>query len=135
MPSSACYRDLRALHSFPTRRSSDLRGSVWASAILTGPRPRMARAYPAAILSHWPAFDNSDWSACGKSALVAASPASSLLVSAARTIRSEEHTSELQSLRHLVCRLLLAIAISELCTLSLHDALPIFGDRCGRRRY
>src|SRR5258705_4332780 len=28
--------------------------------------------------------------------------------SAARTSRSEEHTSELQSLRHLVCRLLLA---------------------------
>src|SRR5438045_1767382 len=32
--------------------------------------------------------------------------------------RSEEHTSELQSLRHLVCRTLLS-------RLSLHDALPI----------
>src|SRR5438045_2682090 len=40
----------------------------------------------------------------------------------ARRNRSEEHTSELQSLRHLVCRLLL---ISHTSTLSLHDALPI----------
>src|ERR1039458_7357177 len=58
--------------------------------------------------------------------------------------RSEEHTSELQSLRHLVCRLLLAknnkrrrrgrryiacffndTATTEISTLSLHDALPI----------
>src|SRR5262245_29348415 len=40
--------------------------------------------------------------------------------------RSEEHTSELQSLRHLVCRLLLATASTVLSTLSLHDALPIW---------
>src|ERR1035438_7752709 len=39
--------------------------------------------------------------------------------------RSEEHTSELQSLRHLVCRLLLDPATTEIYTLSLHDALPI----------
>src|ERR1039458_5527907 len=39
--------------------------------------------------------------------------------------RSEEHTSELQSLRHLVCRLLLETTPSEIYTLSLHDALPI----------
>src|ERR1035441_491043 len=61
--------------------------------------------------------------------------------------RSEEHTSELQSLRHLVCRLLLEkksksgrvccpffvndTATTELYTLSLHDALPI----CARRQY
>src|SRR5205823_1116854 len=40
--------------------------------------------------------------------------------------RSEEHTSELQSLAYLVCRLLLDTTTSELYTLSLHDALPIF---------
>src|ERR1039458_4833500 len=53
--------------------------------------------------------------------------------------RSEEHTSELQSLRHLVCRLLLETtaagrrrrllndpAPTEISPLSLHDALPIF---------
>src|SRR5687768_2737651 len=49
--------------------------------------------------------------------------------------RSEEHTSELQSRLHLVCRLLLHAATTELYTLSLHDALPIYlassrGDRC-----
>src|ERR1039458_8737724 len=45
----------------------------------------------------------------------------------ARSSRSEEHTSELQSLRHLVCRLLLYNdpATAEIYTLSLHDALPI----------
>src|SRR5438045_330351 len=48
--------------------------------------------------------------------------------------RSEEHTSELQSLRHLVCRLLLDIATSYFSTLSLHDALPISSSRwrCSR---
>src|ERR1035438_586610 len=40
--------------------------------------------------------------------------------------RSEEHTSELQSLRHLVCRLLLDVGPTEIYTLSLHDALPIW---------
>src|ERR1041385_4456940 len=55
------------------------------------------------------------------------------------TGRSEEHTSELQSRLHLVCRLLLEkktrshrcffffndTATTEIYTLSLHDALPI----------
>src|SRR6267154_2284332 len=56
-------------------------------------------------------------------------------------VRSEEHTSELQSPVHLVCRLLLEkkkninsldsffffndTATTEIYTLSLHDALPI----------
>src|ERR1039458_4040178 len=42
-------------------------------------------------------------------------------------IRSEEHTSELQSFRHLVCRLFFVndTATTEIYTLSLHDALPI----------
>src|SRR5690554_6655285 len=40
--------------------------------------------------------------------------------------RSEEHTSELQSRPHLVCRLLLDTATTEISTLSLHDALPIW---------
>src|SRR5437588_170548 len=40
--------------------------------------------------------------------------------------RSEEHTSELQSHSDLVCRLLLDTATTEIYTLSLHDALPIY---------
>src|SRR5438552_1693516 len=47
--------------------------------------------------------------------------------------RSEEHTSELQSPDHLVCRLLLAPPPTEASTLSLHDALPI-SLRCDRSR-
>src|SRR5438045_8184400 len=70
--SSIAVPDHRDLHSFPTRRSSDL-----------GPA-RFPR----------PAFRP------GAGALA---PAQSVPGS----IRSEEHTSELQSLRHLVCRLLL----------------------------
>src|SRR5262245_47232151 len=53
------------------------------------------------------------------------------------SVRSEEHTSELQSLRHLVCRLLLVPATTEFYTLSLHDALPIstgWCTGCGRPR-
>src|SRR3989338_8062598 len=43
------------------------------------------------------------------------------------SMRSEEHTSELQSQFHLVCRLLFFnnTATPEIYTLSLHDALPI----------
>src|SRR3989304_1301254 len=39
--------------------------------------------------------------------------------------RSEEHTSELQSRLHLVCRFFNETATTEIYTLSLHDALPI----------
>src|SRR5262245_62696601 len=60
----------RYLHSFPTRRSSDL------------PRVRPARSHAEA----------------------GARPAQ---LSLREVSRSEEHTSELQSLRQLVCRLLL----------------------------
>src|SRR5438045_8219110 len=62
--------DHRDLHSFPTRRSSDLTR-------IRGPRER-----PLVV------------------------PLAGRPASAGRR-RSEEHTSELQSLRHLVCRLLL----------------------------
>src|SRR5438045_3071933 len=46
-----------------------------------------------------------------------------------RARRSEEHTSELQSLRHLVCRLLLVPPPTGTHALSLHDALPIWPRR------
>src|SRR5690348_18205297 len=70
-----CYGDPRDLHSFPTRRSSDLAGAAAHEPALKGPRPRDPdrRHRPDLI-----AYD-----------------------------RSEEHTSELQSPVHLVCRLLL----------------------------
>src|SRR5437763_1496610 len=40
--------------------------------------------------------------------------------------RSEEHTSELQSPMYIVCRLLHAAPPTDIFTISLHDALPIF---------
>src|SRR5690349_8934418 len=47
--------------------------------------------------------------------------------------RSEEHTSELQSRRDLVCRLLLEnTATTYIYTLSLHDALPILRSSLAR---
>src|SRR5437870_9419265 len=62
------YGDHRDLHSFPTRRSSDLGSQSGPPCIASGTRPSTV---------------------------------------APTVIRSEEHTSELQSRGHLVCRLLL----------------------------
>src|SRR5262245_64933405 len=83
--------DIRHLHSFPTRRSSDLISlpislGIWASNSSKSRtevtcRPRSNRIVRIS---------------CSRG--VADEPL---------IIRSEEHTSELQSLRHLVCRLLL----------------------------
>src|SRR5687767_15598080 len=72
--------------SFPTRRSSDL---SWA-----------CRVRPLAGISTWRGAGN------GAAPAVQAS-ARSVRNSVADNRRSEEHTSELQSLAYLVCRLLL----------------------------
>src|SRR5262249_60846019 len=92
----------RALHSSPTRRSSDLScpvllvhaggGLVQHQQVrLLGQRPRHER--PLLLTSgqcpEWPAGQ------IGQANLIE------------RAVRSEEHTSELQSLTNLVCRLLL----------------------------
>src|SRR5437899_1409800 len=53
------------------------------------------------------------------------SPTNNIVLRFTCDTRSEEHTSELQSLRHLVCRLLLDTHSTVIYTLSLHDALPI----------
>src|SRR5690625_6292683 len=72
--------DNRDLHSFPTRRSSDLspNRACRRSEILRSPTPAWAAVVPLA------------WASVATSG-----------------VRSEEHTSELQSRGHLVCRLLL----------------------------
>src|SRR5438045_9475120 len=72
--------DVRDLHSFPTRRSSDLTRRVVEA------QASVARR------SHRLCGEGAQWP----------------LRATSRSLRrSEEHTSELQSLRHLVCRLLL----------------------------
>src|SRR5205809_5863015 len=70
-----CSGDHRDLHSFPTRRSSDLATATICcrSTPSADPGPRRSSTIPTPI----------------------------------RARRSEEHTSELQSRLHLVCRLLL----------------------------
>src|SRR5687768_17843961 len=80
-----CYGDHRDLHSFPTRRSSDLRSSssFWIVS-------RSTSSCDCEMLRANCSFDSLD-----------------RFISARATSRSEEHTSELQSRLHLVCRLLL----------------------------
>src|SRR5438445_3126805 len=71
-----CSGAHRHLHSFPTRRSSDL----------------VPRALPPWVRIHIGHCGCSSAGGCGSGVL---------------TVRSEEHTSELQSRQYLVCRLLL----------------------------
>src|SRR5207253_10542413 len=86
-----CSADPRALHSFPTRRSSDLH--LWLDdrddlGLLA--QRRVARERVGVGL---------DAPRCRRAAVHALARYAAL--------RSEEHTSELQSRGHLVCRLLL----------------------------
>src|SRR5262249_59510182 len=87
------HRPHRPLPSFPTRRSSDLTSGISHPSLLApAPQPRRQRndaspphqEFDPALLH--PAFD---------------------LIGLQVKLRSEEHTSELQSLTNLVCRLLL----------------------------
>src|SRR5947199_5874937 len=81
------YGDLRHLHSFPTRRSSDL---------------DLKRI----IEQAWEARDAVSNATVGEVRDAVLETLERLDAGTLR-VRSEEHTSELQSLRHLVCRLLL----------------------------
>src|SRR5690606_41632154 len=78
-------RDRRDLHSFPTRRSSDLFALIAGAAAGDDVRPRLAAALD----------DGHD--VVERELAARRAPAH----------RSEEHTSELQSRENLVCRLLL----------------------------
>src|SRR5699024_12730038 len=81
------------LHSFPTRRSSDLSPDRARC-------PSPGRSIPTAA-AHTPA------STASPAAPIATSTSTPAPTSNARSSRSEEHTSELQSRFELVCRLLL----------------------------
>src|SRR5437762_8837245 len=82
-----CYVARRDLHSFPTRRSSDLRKKV----------PGWSRANRSRAIAERQEgrFDS------------AFCPITSASIDWLSWLRSEEHTSELQSPMYLVCRLLL----------------------------
>src|SRR5437899_8710874 len=102
-----CYAAHRDLHSFPTRRSSDL--EVYEHLVFEGEHIPLAtlpgmRERTLTISSGGKTFSFTGWKVgwvCGPAELVTAVRA------VKQFLRSEEHTSELQSLRHLVCRLLL----------------------------
>src|SRR5437870_6503635 len=82
------YGDHRDLHSFPTRRSSDLFSSSSTSRTQTSSQKRSGFDLTICAESR-PRACTRTWSPSGLQG------------------RSEEHTSELQSRGHLVCRLLL----------------------------
>src|SRR5205814_10435628 len=88
-------------HSFPTRRSSDLEPDEDESppeGVNRHPQPGLA-AGPAGGQRERQAHPDQEREARLDQVVVG--------VSLPFSLRSEEHTSELQSLRHLVCRLLL----------------------------
>src|SRR5690348_18224785 len=90
--------DHRVLHSFPTRRSSDLGQSI----VVCGERI----AWSLRGLGYWmPSTTNGEMRCVASGGRPLGSPPP--LWFSLRAGRSEEHTSELQSPVHLVCRLLL----------------------------
>src|SRR5262245_22463073 len=122
MPSSA--GGVPALPAFPPRRSSDLTDAAGAARAVT-PVVRLAPAklnLTLAVVGR-----RADGYHALHSVMVPLDLADRLSLavdpSPAASDRSEEHTSELQSLRHLVCRLRPAASLRY--PLSLHDALPI----------
>src|ERR1039458_3325794 len=79
--------------------------------------------------ARWKAGGSQDWlphRAAEPHLTLVCTPWLRLCCSVGQSSRSEEHTSELQSLRHLACRLLLETGSSDIYTLSLHAALPIW---------
>src|SRR5262245_26791655 len=122
MPSSAL--GYRRLPSFPTRRSSDLTAAEAASASSAMHHGRacalIETSYGRDTATPARRASSSSWQIFSSEVLIIAFASS---ISFWRACRSEEHTSELQSLRHLVCRLLRSATV--VYPLSLHDALPI----------
>src|SRR5690606_41953967 len=98
----SCFGDLRDLHSFPTRRSSDLRQAglrVRSAVPGLAPPSCLIHPPPCAAFRHPPGF-SPDGEGSGLFF-------KETLMGWTFVRRSEEHTSELQSRENLVCRLLL----------------------------
>src|SRR5207244_6677667 len=95
-----CDVALPVLHSFPTRRSSDLGGC----SSVTKPHSNLetSRLSRFAISAAGRSLDNTICLWASNKVLNVWKNSSCI-----RSLRSEEHTSELQSPDHLVCRLLL----------------------------
>src|SRR5689334_24605996 len=98
-----CYGHPRDLHSFPTRRSSDLSSRIAAKISRSSSFAWWSMSSP--ITFALPANSRLVGSQALRSGSTLCSTARCSCIAAAH--RSEEHTSELQSQFHLVCRLLL----------------------------
>src|SRR5205814_8787717 len=95
------------LHNFPTRRTSDLERQIASGVVHTSTlyliRGQVELAEKIARLSgidNAKVFFTNSGTEANETALLAALTARK----ATEVLRSEEHTSELQSLRHIVCR-------------------------------
>src|SRR5204863_9333858 len=103
----SCSRDPRYLPSFPTRRSSDLPFAAAPPATTDGTGVEsvvpVAPVGPAVVP---PSLEGIEYADIAGLAEKAAQGATSRDMVAYLLKRSEEHTSELQSRRDLVCRLL-----------------------------
>src|SRR5687767_2381046 len=105
-PFFSCSGAHRDLHSFPTRRSSDLHavgGAEAGRAVLV----RRARITERAALGLTRAAACRRADLAGVAVVASDRATGDARLAAAAAGRSEEHTSELQSLAYLVCRLLL----------------------------
>src|SRR5690606_41865114 len=103
---SFCAGAHRALPSFPTRRSSDLaKPHGRSSRPKPFPRYRTSRHTDQPVWARQPAEAQPLPRTWGKGSKDMSDPAVTSMIN--RALRSEEHTSELQSRENLVCRLLL----------------------------
>src|SRR5207253_7440748 len=101
------YGDSSVLHSFPTRRSSDLRLCALPSSCRdrTSTAPTTSATAFSARFAANKTFIDFDQMLAANGVTFWADHASTQLMEYLKG-RSEEHTSELQSRGHLVCRLL-----------------------------
>src|SRR5207253_3648323 len=91
----------RDLHSFPTRRSSDLRTLHSLTEDRMSSKPQDDEDLMIGLVAYLFVHDKYKQTTIAKFLGISTARVSRLLT------RSEEHTSELQSRGHLVCRLLL----------------------------
>src|SRR5205814_8288304 len=100
-------RTLIDLHSFPTRRSSDLaQKKSFERLDLNECSLSFAWRYPEIEIKDITIEERGKFRIQGEISVKRRLLRGTIRLGLTREYRSEEHTSELQSLRHLVCRLL-----------------------------
>src|SRR5690606_41379919 len=103
---TAVLGDHRGIHSFPTRRSSDLVQGVLAQTITGTVSDESGVPLPGVNIVE-KGTNNGVSSDFDGNYSITVSDGNATLVYSSLGMRSEEHTSELQSRENLVCRLLL----------------------------